>query len=99
MAIPVCRGGSPMITKTRKDLLTAMHTEAFGYAEHMLFAKLARANGHPDLGDLCEKIANSDYFDTFARGAQLLGLVGTDIENVEVITREARTPRVRIALR
>jgi rubrerythrin len=88
-----------MITKTRKDLLTAMHTEAFGYAEHMLFAKLARANGHPELSDLCEEIANADYLEAFAREAKLLGLVGTDIENIEAITRGARTQHVRKALR
>jgi hypothetical protein len=35
----------------------------------------------------------------FERQAKLLGLVGTDMENVEAITREARTQRVRIALR
>jgi hypothetical protein len=87
-----------MITTTRKDLLTAMHTEAFGYAQHMLFAKVAHANGHPELGDLCEEIANSNYLEAFAREAKQLGLVGTDIENIEAITREARTPLVRTAL-
>ena len=88
-----------MITTSRKDLLTGMHTEAFGYAQHMLVAKLARANGHPELGDLCEEIANSDYLDPFARDAKLLGLVGTDIENVEALTMEARTQLARTALR
>jgi hypothetical protein len=89
----------PMIEKTREDLLTAMHTEAFGYARHMLFARLARSNGHAELADLLEDIAQTDYLEPFAEEARLVGLVGTDVENLEAVKNEASAPSRRTALR
>jgi hypothetical protein len=88
-----------MIAKTREDLLTAMHSKAFGYARHMLFAKLARANGRRDLAELLEEVANSDYLEPFAEEARLVGLVGTDTENLEAIRSETCAPDRRGALR
>jgi rubrerythrin len=88
-----------MIPKTREDLLTAMHSEGFGYARHMLFAKLARANGHLELADLLEEIADTDYLQAFAEEARLVGLVGTDVENLEAVKTEAHAPDRRSAVR
>ena len=88
-----------MIAKTRQDVLTAMHSEAFGYARHILFGKLARANGRPELAELFEEIANTEYLEPFAEEARLVGLVGTDLENLEGIAGEPSTAGHRSAFR
>lgn len=88
-----------MIAKTRQDILTAMHSEAFGYARHTLFGRLARANGHPELAGLFEEIANAEYLEPFAEEARLVGLVGTDLENLEGIASERSTAGHRSAFR
>ncbi len=87
-----------MIAKTREDLLTAMHSEGFGYARHMLFAQLARANGNRELAELLEEIAKTDYLEPFAKEARLVGLVGTDVENLGAVMIECSAP-ARRALR
>jgi rubrerythrin len=38
-----------MHAKTKANLLTAMHGEAFAYAKYMLFAKEPRGHGHVEL--------------------------------------------------
>jgi len=88
-----------MIAKTREDLLTAMHSEGFGYARHMLFARLARANGNRELADLLEEIGKADYLEPFAKEARLVGLVGTDVENLGAVMIECSAPARRRALR
>ncbi len=88
-----------MTAKTREDLLTAMHSEGFGYARHMLFARLARANGNRELAELLEEIADADYLEPFGEEARLAGLVGTDVENLEAAITECCAPARRSALR
>jgi hypothetical protein len=87
-----------MIARTRKDLLTAMHSEAFSYALHRLFAKLARTNGHREAAELLEEIATAEYLEPFAEDAKLVGFLGTDVENFESIMSETHAPRRRRAL-
>jgi rubrerythrin len=72
-----------MHAKTKANLLTAMHGEAFAYAKYMLFAKEARGHGHGELADLYEKTAHVEFFEHFAEEARLAGLVGTDVENLK----------------
>lgn len=78
-----------MIEPTRKELLTAMHAQAFAYARYLLFARRARASGHPELADLLEQIAEAEYLVPFAESAGLTGMIGTDLENLEAVTRES----------
>jgi rubrerythrin len=69
--------------KTRENLLTAMHGEAFAYVKYMLFAERARKSGNKKLADLFEKTADVERFEHFAEEAHLLGLVRGDAENLE----------------
>jgi len=64
----------PISERSRKNLLDAMHGEAFAYAKYKLFAKQARKNGQTELADL---------FDRIIEEAELLGLVGNDERDVE----------------
>jgi rubrerythrin len=79
-----------MNTKTREDLLTAMHGEEFAYAKYRLFAKRARANGHPDIAELYEKTANVELLKHFTEEAELAKIVGTDVENLEDAIKDER---------
>ena len=69
--------------KTRENLATAMHGEAFAYAKYLLYAKHARQNGNAELADLFTKAANTERFQHFAEEAQLAGLVGSDADNLK----------------
>jgi rubrerythrin len=55
-----------MHAKTKANLLTAMHGEAFAYGKYMLFAKEARGHGHGELADLYEKTANVEFLEWVA---------------------------------
>jgi rubrerythrin len=72
-----------MHAKTKANLLTAMHGEAFAYGKYMLFAKEARGHGHGELADLYEKTANVEFLEHFAEEAKLAGLLGSDVENLK----------------
>ena len=71
-----------MNQRTQKNLVTAMHGEAFAFVKYMLFAEHARKNGHPELFDLFEKTAHVERFEHLAEGAKLAGLVGSDADNL-----------------
>jgi rubrerythrin len=68
--------------QTRQNLLTALRGEAFAYAKYMLYAKRARENGHPELAALFVEAAKTQRFEHFAEEAKLLGLVGSNAENL-----------------
>jgi rubrerythrin len=67
---------------TREDLLNAMRGEAFAYASYMLFAEVARRNGRAEIADLFEATARTELLEHFAQQAGLVGLVGTDADNL-----------------
>lgn len=67
---------------TRENMVTAMHGEAFAYLRYMAFAKLARDNGRIELADLYEAIAGVERNEHFAEQAALVGLIGTDADNL-----------------
>ena len=71
-----------MNQRTQKNLVTAMHGEAFAFVKYMLFAEHARKNGHPELADLFEKTAHVERFEHLAEEAELAGLVGSDADNL-----------------
>lgn len=72
-----------MNTQTKENLVTALHGEAFAYLKYVGFAKQARENGRPELAGLYEKIANVERLEHFAEEAALLGLFGTDTDNLQ----------------
>lgn len=69
--------------ETEKNLSTAVHGEAFAYAKYMLYAQHARENHHPEVADLFEQAAQTERFQHFAEEAELLGLVGSDADNLK----------------
>lgn len=71
-----------MDAKTRENLLTAMHGEAFAYVKYLLYAEHARKNARPELAALFERTAEIERFEHFAEEAELLGLVGSDEDNL-----------------
>lgn len=74
---------SKMSLKTQENLQTAMHGEAFAYAKYMLYAQHARALHHLELARLFEDAAQTERFQHFAEEAELLGLVGSDADNLK----------------
>ncbi len=77
------RGGGGLSQRTRENLSTAMHGEAFAYVKYLLYAKHARQNGNAELANLFTKAANTERFQHFAEEAQLAGLVGSDADNLK----------------
>ena len=68
--------------RSRKNLLAAMKDESFTYVKLKLFAKAARHHGHAELADLFDRTADREYLDHLAKLAALLGLSGTDEQNL-----------------
>ena len=71
-----------MQSQTSKNLLTAMHGEAFAFAKYSLFAEQARKGGNVKLAELFEQTARVERLEHFSEEAQLAGIVGTDAENL-----------------
>jgi rubrerythrin len=71
-----------MNPRTQKNLMSAMHAEAFAYAKYTIFAEQARKNGQLELADLYEKTAHVERFEHLVEEAELAGLVGSDADNL-----------------
>lgn len=72
-----------MNPQTLDHLSTAMHGEAFAYLSYLLYAEQARKEGRLDLAALFERTARIEAFEHFAEEAELAGLVGTSVENLQ----------------
>jgi|SRR5579885_1955527 len=72
-----------MNTRTRANILAALHGEAFGYARYRLFAEAAREEGDGDLADMFEGIAKVELREHFWELAELLQLAGADADNLQ----------------
>jgi rubrerythrin len=71
-----------LAARTRKNLLDAMHGEAFAFAKYKIFAKQARKNGNNELADLFDKTADQEYLEHFIELADLLHLAGSDEQDI-----------------
>lgn len=69
--------------KTKENLSTAMHGEAFAYAKYMMFAEHARKNGNAELADLFENTAKVEHKEHLQEEAELAGIVGSDADNLK----------------
>lgn len=69
--------------KTRENLSTAMHGEAFAYAKYLLFAEQARKSGNTQLADLFENTAKVERMEHLREEAELAGIVGSDQDNLK----------------
>ena len=68
--------------RSRENLISAMRIEAFAFAKFKLFAKQARENGHHELAALFEQTSDEKYLSHFAREATLLGMLGSDEQDL-----------------
>ena len=68
--------------RSRKNLVEAMRGEAFAFAKYKVFARQARMHGDNELAGLFDKTADQEYMEHFAEQAELLGLAGSDEEDV-----------------
>ena len=71
-----------MNPQTRRDLLEAMHGEAFAYASYMLFAEQAELEGEPEAAELLRETARVELHEHFAELADLVGLAGRTVDNL-----------------
>jgi rubrerythrin len=69
--------------KTKENLSTAMHGEAFAYAKYLMFADHARKNGHADIADLFEQTAKQEHMEHLREEAEIAGVVGNDEANLK----------------
>lgn len=77
-----------MDVRTRENLLTALHGEAFAYARYSLFAAAARAEGDERAATLFEGLAAVELHEHYAELAELAGLVGTTADNLRAAIQD-----------
>lgn len=68
---------------TRADLLHAMNTEAFAYAQYHAYANGARQSNQPNLAQLWSTTGDEQFRDHFTTEANLVGLVGSNTDNIK----------------
>jgi len=71
-----------MHAQTHDNVLAAMQGEAFAHARYLLFAAAARKRGSYRLASMFDGIAAVELQEHFAELAELVGLVGTDADNI-----------------
>ena len=72
----------PLTPETRAALVEALKLEAFEHVKYMLFAAHARRGGNAPLAERFERIAAVERDEHFAELAALVGLVGSDVQNL-----------------
>jgi rubrerythrin len=78
----------PMDATTHENVLAALHGEAFAYARYKLFARAARKGGDDRLGAMFDGIAAVELEEHFAELAELVGLAGTDVDNIRAALQD-----------
>jgi rubrerythrin len=68
--------------RTKQNLETAMHGEAYANLKYRTYADLARESGRPDLAAAFEEAANVEANEHFAREADALKLAKTNKANL-----------------
>lgn len=71
-----------MNARTRENLLSSLHGEAYAYAKYMLYAEHARKSGRHELARLFEETARTELSEHFAEVAELAGIAGGDLDNL-----------------
>jgi rubrerythrin len=74
--------------QTHENVLAALHGEAFAHARYLLFAAAARKRGDDRLASMFDGIAAVELQEHFAELADLVGLVGTDADNVRAAIQD-----------
>ena len=68
--------------RTKQNLETAMHGEAYANLKYRTYADMAREGGSPDLAAVFEEAANVEANEHFAREADALKLAKTNEANL-----------------
>lgn len=69
--------------RTKKNLETAMHGEAFANLKYRAYAEMARESGKPELAKTFEQAANVEANEHFAREADTLKLAKSNEANLK----------------
>lgn len=77
-----------MDAQTEQNVRAALHGEAFAHARYLLFAAAARKRGSNELAKMLERIADVELREHFTELAELVGLGGTDVENIRAAIRD-----------
>lgn len=77
-----------MDAQTHKNVLAALHGEAFAHARYLLFAAAARKRGSDRLASMFEGIAAVELQEHFAELAELVDLAGTDADNIRAAIQD-----------
>lgn len=77
-----------MDAQTHRNVVAALHGEAFAYARYRLFANAARKRGDDRLASMFDGIASAELDEHFAELAELAGLVGTDVDNIRTALQD-----------
>lgn len=82
--VPVLTGGGTGLSdRTKANLSTAMHGEAFAYASYMLYADQAQRSGMPKIAQLFRATAQVELTEHFREEGNLLGLAGDNATNLQ----------------
>jgi rubrerythrin len=68
--------------RTKQNLETAMHGEAYANLKYRTYAEMARQSGKPELAAVFEEAANVEANEHFAREADALKLAKTNQANL-----------------
>jgi rubrerythrin len=68
--------------RTKQNLETAMHGEAYANLKYRTYAEMARQSGKPELAAMFEEAANVEANEHFAREADALKLAKTNEANL-----------------
>lgn len=77
-----------MDAQTHRNVVAALHGEAFAYARYRLFANAARKRGDDRLASMFDGIASAELDEHFAELTELAGLVGTDVDNIRTALQD-----------
>ena len=77
-----------MDAKTYENIVAAMEREAYAHARYLLFARAAWKHGDPHLASMFDGIAAVELHEHFAELAELVGLVGTDVDNLQAAIQD-----------
>src|SRR3954447_21266146 len=87
---PMTDEAAPVHPQTRRNLIASMQAEALAHATYVLYAAHARQAGDEQLAQLFEQAAHDELYDHFAKQAELIGVVGSVVDNLRAAIESER---------
>jgi rubrerythrin len=81
-------GGKTMDAQTYENIVAAMQRESYAHARYLLFAAAAWKRGDTRLASMFDGIAAVELHEHFAELANLVQLVGTDVDNLQAAIQD-----------